>query len=104
TGLSIYYQSGPVGAVGVAFLSAIGVVVFLSGERGSADRTTVAGIALTMAAGLVLLALWWALSVDSENVLSFTAAWMGWHRWLAVALSVLVLASAGAYARAVLGR
>ena len=102
TGLAVYYRSGPVGVGGAAFLAVIGIVVFLSGERGSADPVTVAGIVVTLALGLALLTVWWALSVDPENVLSFTAAWMGWHRWLGVALSLAVLASAGAYAREVL--
>jgi hypothetical protein len=104
TGLGVYYQSGSVGAAGPAFLALVGIVVFLSGERGSADPVTVAGIAITLAVGIALLTLWWALAVDPDNVLSFTAAWMGWHRWLVVALSLLVLASAGAYAREVLRR
>ncbi len=102
TGLNVYYRSGPIGAAGILFLAVIGIVVFLSGERGSADAVTVAGIAVTLAVVLVLLTLSWALAVDSENVLSFTAAWMAWHRWVVVGLTVLVLASAGAYTREVL--
>lgn len=99
TGLAVYYRSGPIGAAGIVFLAVIGIVVFLSGERGSADAVTVAGVALTLAAGLVLLTLVWALAVDPENVMSFTAEWMSWHRWVVVGLTVLVLASAGVYAR-----
>ena len=104
TGLSVYYQSGPVGAAASAFLAVIGIVVFLSGERGSADPVTVAGIAVTLAGGLALLTVWWALAVDPENVLSFTAAWMGWHRWVVLAVSLAVFASAVGYAREVLRR
>lgn len=99
TGLSVYYRSGPIGAAGIAFLAVIGIVVFLSGERGSADAVTVAGIAVTIGVVLALLTLSWALAVDPENVLSFTAEWMAWHRWVVVGLAVLVLASAGVYAR-----
>ena len=102
TGLGIYYRSGPIGAAGIAFLAVIGVVVFLSGERGSADPVTAAGVSVTASVGLVLLTLSWALAVDPENVLSFTAAWMGWHRWLVVGLAAVVLVSAGVYTREVL--
>lgn len=102
TGLAVYYASGPLGAFGVAFLALLEVVVFLSGERGSADPTTAAGIALAVGLGAVVLALVWALTVDPENVMSFPAAWMGWHRWLVLALTGVVVVSAGAYTQEVL--
>jgi hypothetical protein len=76
--------------------------VFLSGERGSADPVTAAGVSLTASVGLLVLTLSWALAVDPENVLSFTAAWMGWHRWLVAGLATVVLVSAGVYTREVL--
>lgn len=102
TGLGIYYQSGSIGAAGIAFLAVVGIVVFLAGERGNADPVTAAGIAVTLSVGLVLLTLLWAFAVDPQNVLSFTASWMGWHRWLVVALTLVVLGTAGLYTREVL--
>jgi hypothetical protein len=102
TGLAIYYGAGPVGGFGVAVLSLLGVVAFLSGERGSADPATAAGVSLAIGVATFGVALVWAFSVDTANVLSFPTQWMEWHRWLVLALSAVVAGAGGVYAREVL--
>jgi hypothetical protein len=103
TGLGIYYSAGPVGGGGsVGFLSLLAVVAFLAGRRGRTDRQTAAGIALVVGLGVLGTALLWATNVDQQVVFSFPAAWMGWHRWLVVAVAAIPPLAAGAYARSVL--
>ncbi|MFB6168522.1 MAG: hypothetical protein ABEJ43_06715 [Haloferacaceae archaeon] len=102
TGLPIYYGAGPLGASPVAFLAVLQPIVLLSGTRGRADPQTVAGIALVVGLSMLGIAVSWALAVPRGFVLSFPAAWMGWHRWAVVALVALVSAASGTYTRAAL--
>jgi hypothetical protein len=102
TGLPIYYGAGPLGAVPVAFLAVIQPIVLLSGTRGRADPQTVAGMALVVGLAMAGIAALWALSVPDELVLSFPAAWMGWHRWAVVAVVAVVPAASAAFTRATL--
>ena len=103
TGLGIYYAAGPVGGgASVGFLALLCVVALLAGARGRTDAETAAGIALVVAVGVLATALLWAVAVEQEVVFSFPAAWMGWHRWLAVVIAAVPPVAAGAYARSVL--
>lgn len=104
--LGAYYASGPVGGIGIAFLSLLTIVVFLSGTRGSADPDVVAGIAVVLGVAILAFALVWATAIDSTVLFSFpaSAAWIVYHRWVVVALAAAVPASAAAYARGVLWR
>ena len=104
TGLAVYYASGPVGAWGTGFLAALLVVVFLSGKQGRTAPATVSGVALVAALALVGLTALWAVTVDTANLLSFPASaqWMTVHRWAVLAWTVLVAASAAAYAKVAL--
>jgi len=99
TGLPIYYGAGPLGAGAVAFLAVVQPIVFLSGTRGRADPVTAAGVASVVGAAMLGIAALWALSVPAELVLSFPAAWMGWHRWAVLAAVAAVAAASGLYAR-----
>lgn len=101
TGLSVYYGSGPFGVGAVAFLATLLVIVFLSGLQERTDPATVAGVAVVAGVALVGFTLLWALAVDTENVLSFPAAWMGYHRWLVVGTASVVAVAALVYARIV---
>lgn len=103
TGLALYYGSGPLGVGGVAFLAAILLIVFLSARHERQDPVTIAGVAVVGAVALFGFALLWALAVDQENVFSFSAAWMSYHRWLVVGATGVVVAAAGGYTREVLG-
>lgn len=102
TGLPLYYGAGPLGAGAVAFLAVIQPIVFLSGTRGRADPQTVAGMSLVVGLAMLGIAVSWALAVPTDLVLSFPAAWMGWHRWAVVALVAVVPAVSAVYTRAVL--
>jgi hypothetical protein len=102
TGLPLYYGAGPLGAGAVAFLAVLQPIVLLSGTRGRADPQTVAGMALVVGLAMFGIAVSWALAVPQELVLSFPAAWMGWHRWAVVALVAVVPAACVAFAHATL--
>lgn len=96
-----YYTAGPTGAVGIGFFAAIGVVVFLSGERGSADPPIVAGLATVLGLALVVLTAVWIVSMDSTTVFSFPVEydWIEYHRYVVLGLSLFALVAAGGYAR-----
>lgn len=102
TELGLYYAAGPAGGTALGFLAPIAVVVFLAGRRGRTDPVTAAGLTLVLGLGMLGLAASWALAVDPELVFNFSAAWMGYHRWVVVGVTALVPLSAGVYARAVL--
>ena len=102
TGLSLYYRVGPTGAGAAAFLAVILPVVLLSGTRGRADPETAGGMGAVVGLALFGLAALWALAVPDGFVLSFPAAWMGWHRWAVVALAGVAAAACVGYARAAL--
>jgi hypothetical protein len=102
TGLDVYYSDGPLGIGAVAFLAVLLVIVFLSGKQERTAPDTVAGIALVGGLATLGFALLWALSVDQDNVFSFAASWMGYHRWIVVCVAALLPVTATAYARAVL--
>ncbi|MFW6320413.1 MAG: DUF7548 family protein [Halohasta sp.] len=104
--LGAYYNAGPIGIVGVIFLSILGIVIFLSSVRGRADAELIAGIMLVV--GVVIFgmtALWagWLLAVDPASLYSFPAeyAWIEYHPWAALAVSGVVAAAGGLYATAV---
>ena len=100
TGLSVYYASGPVGVWGSGFLAALLVIVFLSGKQGRTAADTVSGLALVAALALLAFTALWALAVSPDNLLSFppNAEWITAHRWVVLACSLVVAASAAAYA------
>ncbi len=102
-GLGVYYSAGLFGAWGFAFLALVAIVGFLAGERGNASPEVAAGVALVLGLAMLGLAVAWALSVPSEVVYSFPAAWMDSHRWVVVVVVAAVPASAAAYARRVVG-
>lgn len=100
-GLSTYYGFGIVGPWGVLLFALVTTVAFAGGRQRRTDPETVAGA--TIAVGLVaaLTAVEWALAVDPDVVASLsTAAWLAYHPWIVVGLSVLLPAIGGAYARA----
>jgi hypothetical protein len=102
TELGLYYAAGPAGGTALGFLAPVAVVVFLAGKRGRTDPATAAGLTLVLGLGMLALAASWAFAVDPELVFNFSAAWMGYHRWVVLGVTALVPLSAGLYARAVL--
>jgi len=104
SGLGSYYAAGPVGVGALVLLAPIEVVAFLSGTRGNADPSTAAGVATVLGLAIALVSLLWAVGIDPNLVYSFAAAdsWIENHRWVVVAASLLVPASALAWAREIL--
>jgi hypothetical protein len=100
--LGLYYAFGPVGGAAPGFLAPIAIVVFLAGRRGRTDPVTAAGLTLVLGLAMLATVASWALAVDPELVFSFPVAWMGYHRWVVLAVTAVVPATAGVYARAVL--
>ena len=98
--LAGYYGAGPFGVAGAIFLAVLGVVIFLSGVRGQADPTLVAGIML--AVGLVIFGLTavWALAIPSTILYSFPTdyGWLEYHPWASLVVSGLIAGSAAGYA------
>ncbi|ERH04051.1 MAG: hypothetical protein J07HR59_01178 [Halorubrum sp. J07HR59] len=102
--LGAYYASGPVGAGGIGFFALLGIVVFLSGERGSADPATVAGISLVLSLALVSLAVLWFFSIGDTLLFSFSNqhSWLEWHPVAVIATGLVILAASGGYTAAVI--
>jgi len=100
-----YYAAGPFGAGGVGFLATLGVVVFLSADRGTLDPETMAGLLLVLGVGLVGLAAAWYVSVDAGLLFSFPPeyAWIERHPGAVLAVSSGAPVVAAGYARAVVG-
>ena len=103
--LAEYYTAGPLGVVGVVFLSALGVVIFLSGERGRADPNLVAGIMLVTGIAIVGMTALWAFSVPDAVVSGFPMdyTWIEYHSMAGLVLSIVVAVTTGVYARSVTG-
>lgn len=112
TGISAYYRVGVASPVFVSLLAVIGAITLLSAAKGRSDPALAAGVAATVAAFAVVIALLWAipardvafgLNLRSDPVLgSDPTTWFSYHPVLVV-LSTLVLAAASAlYARTVL--
>jgi len=97
--LAAYYGAGPLGIAGAIFLAVLGVVIFLSGVRGQADPTLVAGIMVAVGVAIFGVTALWAYFVE-PIVFSFPSqyAWLDTHRWLSLGLSFVLAALAAGYA------
>ncbi|RJX51932.1 DUF7548 family protein [Halonotius pteroides] len=98
--LGAYYAAGPFGLTGGIFLAILGVVIFLSGVRGQADPTLVAGIMLAVGLAIFGLTAAWTLLVPSEVIYSFPTQydWLEFHPWAALVASGLIGGAAAGYA------
>lgn len=101
--LADYYSSGPLGIIGVIFLSTLGTVIFLSSVRGRADAELVAGIMLVVGVTIFLLTGLWAVSIESTVLFNFppTYSWLEYHPWASLGVSGVVAGASAAYATAV---
>ena len=102
--LGSYYGAGPVGIAGAVFLSLLGVVIFLSGERGQADPELIAGIMAVVGVVLFGMTVLWAVSITDTIVFSFPSeySWIEYHPMLSAGMSAIVAVTGGLYAWAVL--
>ena len=98
--LGAYYGAGPFGLTGGIFLAILGVVIFLSGVRGQADPTLVAGIMLAVGLAIFGLTAAWTLLLPSEVIYSFPAQydWLEFHPWATLVASGLIGGAAAGYA------
>ncbi|NUE02479.1 hypothetical protein HUB97_08245 [Halorubraceae archaeon YAN] len=99
-----YYAAGPLGIAGGVFLSVLGVVIFLSGERGRADSDLVAGIMVVVGVALFAMTTLWAVWIPDSVLFSFPQeySWIEYHPWVSVALSFIIATIGAVYAWAVL--
>lgn len=102
--VSAYYTSGTVGAGGIGFLAIIGIIVFLSGERGNANPATIAGISVVVSVSLVSFAVLWFSSIGDTLLFSFSSqySWLEWHPLAVLATGLATLGASGGYAAAVI--
>jgi len=98
--LGAYYGAGPFGLTGGIFLAILGVVIFLSGVRGQADPTLVAGIMLAVGLAIFGLTAAWTLLLPSGVIYSFPAQydWLEFHPWATLVASGLIGGAAAGYA------
>ncbi|MFB6120630.1 MAG: hypothetical protein ABEJ68_05885 [Halobacteriaceae archaeon] len=95
--VQVYYGVGPVSPLVVALFAGVAFVALGSAAAGRADTATVAGLALVVGVGAVLITLSWALSAAGVTGGLPTSAAFGYHRWGLVAVSA-ALALAGLFA------
>lgn len=104
TAAAVYYGSPtfvPIHLL-VGLFALVTVIVFAAGRNGRTDPPTAAGATVVIGGFMALLALWWALAVGSLVGSLTEQAAFDYHRWLLVATTFAVAASAGWYAREVL--
>ncbi|WP_123624008.1 hypothetical protein [Halorubrum sp. CSM-61] len=99
--LADYYASGVVGAGGIALFALLSAVVIASVERGNLDPGSLAGAAVVLGVATTLSAALWAAAIEPSPMFRDNL-WLVWHPRAVVAISVLVPASAAAYARQLL--
>lgn len=103
TAVAPYFAAGPAGPQIVALFALVAIVVLAAGAEERSDPALMAGAAVVLGAFSAGLAWWWALSVSPSLVGSLTdVAAFEYHRWSVAAAATVLLAAAGAYARAVL--
>lgn len=100
SGLSAYYGTWVLGPQVLVVLALVAVVALVGGLRGQTPHGTAAGVAVGLGAVALLVAVGWAMSVPDDLVMRLgRATWLGYHRWVVVALTVAFAGAAGLYAR-----
>jgi len=112
TAISAYYSVGLVSPVFVSLLSVVGAITLLSAAKRRSDPALAAGIAVTVAAFAVVLALLWAvpahevaLSIDLRGGSAFgvdATAWFAYHPYSVVLATLVLVGAAGLYVEDVL--
>lgn len=98
TALGPYYGSGIVGPNVVGLFAAIALVIFAAGRQGRTEPDTVAGAALVVGGVTFLAAVAWTLTADTEIAMNTSATWLPHLRWILVATTAALPASALWYA------
>jgi len=98
--LGLYYGSGVVGPNVIGLFASISLVAFAAGRQGRTEPDTIAGATLVLGLVTTVAALAWALTADAEIAQSTSATWLPTLRWVLVATSAVLPASALWYADA----
>lgn len=93
--VGLYYDSGAVNPLVTGLLAVVAVVVFAAGRQGRTDPGLAAGVTLTLGIFVVLATVAWALTVRVD----VAGASLSSHRWVLVALTLTLPATAAWYAR-----
>lgn len=102
-GVSTYYDTWLVGPELLVLLVLVAVVALVGGLRGQTPHETVAGTVVALATVGLVVAVGWAASVPADLPLQLgRGTWLGYHRWVVVALTAAFAAATGVYAGVVL--
>lgn len=102
-GTDMYYSFGLAGPLAVGVLALLVLVLFAVGDRVVAPPL-VAGVALVVALGMVVVSAVWALAVPPSLVMELSRTdELIYHRWVVVGLAVAVLASVAWYTGEAMG-
>jgi hypothetical protein len=97
--VSVYYGVGVVGPPLLAAFVAVALVALLSGVADRSDPEMTAGVAVTLAVVVALLALEWALAVTTPLGGMEAGETLDVHRWLFAAVAALFFVATGSHAR-----
>ncbi|WP_225334348.1 DUF7548 family protein [Halomicrobium urmianum] len=96
-----YYGAGAVNGLSVGLFAAVALVAFAAGREGRSAPDTIAGVTIVLGLFAAVMGLLWAFTVPQSLVTQLTTAtWLNSHRWLVVALTIVIPVAAGWYARA----
>ncbi len=96
--VGLYYASGVVGPNVVGLFAGISLVAFAAGRQARTEPDTVAGATLVLGLVTLVVAVGWALTADTEIALNTSATWLPTLRWVLIATTALLPASALWYA------
>lgn len=103
SGLAAYYGAWVLGPQLLGVLALVAVVALVGGLRGRTPHGTAAGVAVGLAAVALVVAVGWAVSVPDDLVVRLArATWLGYHRWVVVALTATLAGASAVYAWAAL--
>ncbi|WP_115862611.1 DUF7548 family protein [Halorussus litoreus] len=86
----------------VGLFALVAIIVFAAGRNGRTDPPTAAGATVVLGGFMAAVVLWWAVAVGGLVGSLTEQAAFDYHRWLLLATTLAVAASAGWYARDVL--
>ena len=94
-----YYDATIVGPWLVALFAFVTIIALLAGIQDRTDHATVAGASLVLGLVMLLIAIWWSVSVPDGLVEQLgEVEVLAYHRWALVLAAMFVPASAGWYA------
>jgi hypothetical protein len=97
--VSAYYGSGLVTPLAAGLLAFVSIIVFAAGREERSDPALVAGAALVFGLFVLVIAVSFAFTARVD-VLGGSSALLTYQRWALAAASVVPVAGAGWYARA----